>query len=67
MIISGYYALEDAKHLFDYGADRVVIKSFVGKPKMYQTNIRYMKQAVMASLDFISSNGFKLLLIGRKS
>ena len=59
VISGGITTLEDAKLLFDYGADRVVVnRALWENPKcIKEISDIYGKQAVIASLDFISSNG----------
>ena len=59
VISGGITTLEDAKHLFDYGADRVVVNRALWENQNVSNKYQiYGKQAVIASLDFISSNGF---------
>ena len=59
VISGGIKTLEDAKLLFDYGADRVIInRALWENPKcIKEISDRYGKQAVILSLDFISNNG----------
>ena len=58
VISGGITNLQDAKLLFDSGADRVIInRALWEEPNCIKDiSLRYGKQAVIASLDFISNN-----------